>query len=305
MATTTDLGKIMTTNGGEYDPETTYSEKTFVYYKGSTYLALKTNTGIEPSDDKINWQYFARGFADEDFVAEKYVYVDREDDSEFVDEPLIDADALGGNKPDFYAPQHEISDAFDDTKTYEVGNYTINQNTLYKFTDNKSPGLWDASKVIACTVMGEVGRTIWDAVDDYAPVELRRKLPRRKFLGTQVTDEQYARIADGSFKGFFPLDYWEIEGFKWVIMDFDYWLHSGNTVIPHHLAMMPSKRLYKSKWNNTQTVSGGYVNSYIRTTGLNNAKTIINNAFGSGHIVTYKENLSTNANDSVDRKSVV
>lgn len=62
MTTRTDLGKIFITNGGEYDPTVTYEEKTFVLYKNSTYLALQTVTGIEPTDDRINWQLMARGF---------------------------------------------------------------------------------------------------------------------------------------------------------------------------------------------------------------------------------------------------
>ena len=156
MATRTDLGKIFMTNGGEYDPEVTYEKMTFVLYRNSTFLALQTVRGIEPSNDLVNWQYMARGFADEDFVAEKYVFVDRDEDSEFVDEPLIDADALGGQKPDFYAPQHEISDKFSEEKTYAVGDYTIHQNSLYRFTSSHSPGPFDGTEVVPVTVAGEL-----------------------------------------------------------------------------------------------------------------------------------------------------
>lgn len=62
MATTTDLGKVVITNGGEYNPDAVYEEKTFVLHNNSTYISLKTVTGVEPVDDKVNWQLMAQGF---------------------------------------------------------------------------------------------------------------------------------------------------------------------------------------------------------------------------------------------------
>ena len=58
----TDLGKWMITNGGEYDADATYEQLTMVKYGNSTYITLKTVTGITPTDDKINYQLMAQGF---------------------------------------------------------------------------------------------------------------------------------------------------------------------------------------------------------------------------------------------------
>lgn len=155
--TTTDLGKIMLTNGHEYNPETVYEKNTFVLYQNSTYLALQTVTGIEPSNDLVNWQLMAKGFAGDDFVAENFVFVNRGDDeSDPAKEPLIDADALGGNKPDFYAPQHEISDAFSTEKDYAIGDYCIYLNSLYRFTTAKPAGAWDGAAVVPVTIAQEM-----------------------------------------------------------------------------------------------------------------------------------------------------
>ena len=62
MASTTDLGKWMLTNGGEYNPETVYEQLTMVMYENSTYITLKTVQGITPTDDHVNYQLMAKGF---------------------------------------------------------------------------------------------------------------------------------------------------------------------------------------------------------------------------------------------------
>ena len=59
---TTDLGKWMITNGGDYDPDVTYEKLTMVMYDNSTYITLKTVTGVTPSNDQINYALMARGF---------------------------------------------------------------------------------------------------------------------------------------------------------------------------------------------------------------------------------------------------
>ena len=60
---TTDLGKWMITNGGEYNPDTTYEQLTMVLYQNSTYITLRTVTGIIPNNDKINYILMAHGFS--------------------------------------------------------------------------------------------------------------------------------------------------------------------------------------------------------------------------------------------------
>lgn len=50
---------------------------------------------------------------------------------------------------------------------------------------------------------------------------LKKASVRGGNLGTSVTDEQYAAIADGSFDGLYLGDFWEIDGIQWRIVDFD------------------------------------------------------------------------------------
>ena len=63
----TKLGLVGYSDKGTYTAEATYNRYNVVLYNGSTYVALKDGlTGVEPSDDKVNWKYFARGFEAED-----------------------------------------------------------------------------------------------------------------------------------------------------------------------------------------------------------------------------------------------
>lgn len=61
MASTTDLGKWMITNGGVYNPEAVYEQLTMVMYDNSTYITLKTVQGVTPTDDHVNYQLMAKG----------------------------------------------------------------------------------------------------------------------------------------------------------------------------------------------------------------------------------------------------
>lgn len=47
---------------GEYAQGTAYKTMNGVYYKGSTYVALRDNPTGQPAADGANWQYLAKGF---------------------------------------------------------------------------------------------------------------------------------------------------------------------------------------------------------------------------------------------------
>ena len=123
---------------------------------------------------------------------------------------------------------------------------------------------------------------------------------RGKYLGSSVTAEQYSAISAGTFDDLYIGDYWTIGGVNWRIAAFDYWLNTGDTnCTTHHVVIVPDGTLGNAKMNNSNTTTGGYVGSDIYTgnndnTGLSGAKTTINSAFGSAHILSHRE-LLTNA----------
>ena len=112
---------------------------------------------------------------------------------------------------------------------------------------------------------------------------------RGKNLGSEVTAAQWAAIQAGTFEDLFIGDYWTINGVNWRIAAFDYYLTQSDTA--HHVLIVPDTSLYTAKMNASSTTSGGYAGSQMRTTNLATAKTTINNAFGSDHILTYSQGL--------------
>ena len=115
-------------------------------------------------------------------------------------------------------------------------------------------------------------------------------------LGASVTAEQYAAINDGTFDNLYIGDYWTIGGVNYRIAAFDYYYRSGNNIdiTTHHVTLVPDTAMYNHVMNDTNTTEGGYIGSKMKTSGLDQAVTTINNAFGSAHILTRRE-LFTNA----------
>lgn len=121
--------------------------------------------------------------------------------------------------------------------------------------------------------------------------EQHRMIFRGKNLGTSVTQAQKTAIQNGTFDDLYVGDYWEIGGVVWRIVDIDYWLHCGDTAFEnHHLVIMPDRNLYNARMNSSNITDGGYVGSEMYTTNLEQAKTIITNAFGSA-VLSHREYL--------------
>ena len=122
---------------------------------------------------------------------------------------------------------------------------------------------------------------------------------RGKNLGTSVTDAQYAAIAAGTFEDLYIGDYWVINKVTWRIAAFDYYLTTGDSECKtHHVTIVPDTILYKAMINSTSTVEGAYYGSEMRTANLATAKTTINTAFGSAHILTYSARLTNAVDDA-------
>ena len=128
---------------------------------------------------------------------------------------------------------------------------------------------------------------------------------RGKNLGTSVTAAQWTAISNGTFTDMFIGDYWTLDGKVYRIAHFDYWYNCGDTACTkHHIVIVPDANMYSAQMHNTEsgqyeagsanTTEGGYTGSDMYTTNLEQAKTTINSAFGSAHILTHREYL-TNA----------
>lgn len=143
----------------------------------------------------------------------------------------------------------------------------------------------------AMTYEDLVNPAIGEAEENAALNLDNRNTYRGKNLGSSVTAAQKTAIQNGTFDDLFIGDYWTIGGVKWLIADMDYWYNCGDTAFTkHHLVIIPETTLYSARMNATSTTEGGYVNSEMYKTGLNNAKTTVTSAFGS-MVLTHRELL--------------
>ena len=118
-----------------------------------------------------------------------------------------------------------------------------------------------------------------------------------------------ANIANGSFKDIFPGDYITkqvtISGtaytVNWVIADCDYWWHQGaNTAMEtHHVVIVPQAPIFNANMNATNTTEGGYKGSRMYRETIPACAAGIVSAFGSGHILTFRDLINNNVNTNV------
>lgn len=187
--------------------------------------------------------------------------------------------ALGQNT-DGSATQKAVTDAINEVDG-SIGNgqttFTYNGTTLGTSTANQTTNNTIAIPVVLANNAGA-----------------HNSLYRGKNLGTSITAAQWAAIKAGTFEDMFIGDYWVIGGVTWRIAEFDYWLRFGSTqTTAHHVVIVPDTILYSAQMNTSNTTSGGYVGSAMYTANLADAKTTINNAFGSAHILSHKVYLTS------------
>lgn len=116
---------------------------------------------------------------------------------------------------------------------------------------------------------------------------------RGKNLGTTVTEEQWEAISSGTFTDLYIGDYWVIGGVNWRIAAFDYYLNCGDiSFTKHHAVIVPDTCLYNAQMNTTNVTTGAYKGSAMYTANLTQAKSTINSAFGSSHVLSHRIYLS-------------
>lgn len=129
------------------------------------------------------------------------------------------------------------------------------------------------------------------AMLDANSVHNHRLVFRGKNLGTSLTIDQKTAIQNGSFSDLWLGDYWVIGGVTWRIVDFNYWMGSGDTELTTpHIVVMPDSNLDTGAMNTSATTTGGYTGSAMYTTNMANAKTLVTSAFGDA-VLTHREYL--------------
>lgn len=131
---------------------------------------------------------------------------------------------------------------------------------------------------------------------------IHNSLPRGKFLGSNLSEELYANIRAGTFKGLWAADYVQCTNVPyiynsteytysgdWLWGDSNYRIHSGypSEVTRNHGAMLPREPLFNAPMNPTNTTENGYVGCEMYTEHLKRAEAIVKACFGEEHVVPY------------------
>ena len=88
---------------------------------------------------------------------------------------------------------------------------------------------------------------------------------------------------------------------NWVIADCDYWWHKGdqgNGMETHHVAIVPQAPIFAARMNGTNTTEGGYAGSEMYKNVIPACATGMVNAFGSDHILTFREAITNRVDTS-------
>ena len=82
---------------------------------------------------------------------------------------------------------------------------------------------------------------------------------------------------------------------NWVVADCDYWINKGDTAVTttHHVAIVPQAPIFDAQMNPTNTTEGGYAGSRMYKKIIPACATGIVNAFGSSHILTFQDGVTT------------
>ena len=118
-----------------------------------------------------------------------------------------------------------------------------------------------------------------------------------------------ANIKNGTFRDIFPGDYITkqvtISGtaytVNWVIADCDYWWHKGdqgNVMETHHVVIVPQVPIFNARMNSANTTEGGYAGSEMHKNIIPACATGIVNAFGSSHILTFRDGITNSVDTS-------
>lgn len=181
------------------------------------------------------------------------------------------------------------------TKLFAYGNEVssgsnIAANVIYDLGDGQTSNV---QEMISELKAGEINTSekFFGMIDPWATEVIRRNIYRGKNLGNVVTDEQKANIRNGSFRGFFVGDFWDINGVQWDIADINYWYNCGDTPFTKtHLVIMPREPLYNTQMNETDTTEGGYTGSAMFQKNLGEATKTIVSIFGDA-LLLHREYL--------------
>ena len=254
-----------------YDATADYPAGAVVGYSGSLYLALKDNGSgtdagaVQPDADGEVWQKLETA-ADLAKVLLGYLSVAAAEADYLKKDDASDTYLSKDDASDTYLPKEDLSSQI-------ITSVRSHWYTAYPDGAEAHNSMWGGRDITAAFDSGEFSE----------------------------------HIADGTFKDIFPGDYITkqvtIKGtaytVKWIIADCDYWINKGDTATTaHHVAIVPQAPIYNYRMNNTNDTEGGYASSWVYRSEIPACATGIVSAFGSDHILTFRDGISNSVDTS-------
>ena len=149
-------------------------------------------------------------------------------------------------------------------------------------------------------------RTIYDLIPD-GPEAHNAMWGGRDITAAFDAGTVSTNIANGTFRDIFPGDYitksvtisGKTRTVNWVIADCDYWINKGDTTMTaHHVAIVPQRAIFDARMNPANTTEGGYAGSEMYKNIIPACATGIVNAFGSSHILAFRDAISSSVDTS-------
>ena len=293
-----------------YDATADYPAGALVGYSGALYLALKDNGSgtdagaVQPDADGAVWQKLPT-LAD---VAKAFLlisdaeadYLKKSDASDtYLSKSAAEAD---------YLKKTDASDTYL-SKTGAEADYLskTDASDTYLSKDDASDTYLpkeDLSAQIITSVRSNWYAAFPDGAEAHNAMWGGRDITAAFDAGT-VSEH----IADGTFKDIFPGDYImksvTISGktydVTWIVADCDYWINKGdqdNGMETHHVVIVPQQPIFSANMNNNNVTTGGYNGSRMYRETIPACATGIVSAFGSDHILTFRDSITKAVNTS-------
>lgn len=145
------------------------------------------------------------------------------------------------------------------------------------------------------TNLNKMDEAIDQIENDFKNAGTHNSLYRGKDITSLFYDGTLSKqIAAGTFDDIFIGDYiiGKVSGRKYLVADLNYRLHTGDTeCTKNHVLMIPERIMGTAQMNSSNVTTGAYVGSKMYTGYLTPFKTVINNDFGSGHILSHRQYL--------------
>ena len=267
-----------------YDATADYPAGAVVGYSGSLYLALKdsgsgTDAGaVQPDADGEAWQRLETA-ADLAKALSGYL-------------PVATAEADYLKKTDASDTYLSKTDAEDTYQTKEDLSSqiiaSVRSNWYSNFPDGAEAhnAMWGGRDITAAFNAGTVSANIANGTfkDIFPGDYITKQVTIPRVLADDGTTELFA---GGTYT------------VNWVIADCDYWINKGDTAMTaHHVVIVPQVPIFNTRMNPTNTTEGGYAGSEMYKNIIPACATGIVNAFGSDHILTFRDHLTRDLNTS-------